>query len=77
MLLSLTFFSPYVPSCRKKDSKWIVAMNRWQDLTDMEVNKGDTSSSFSSMGEKSSILCICVDSLDLLAQYCKYVSFFP
>lgn len=27
-------------SCRKKDDKWIVAMNRWQDMTDMEVNKG-------------------------------------
>ncbi|CAO1628719.1 unnamed protein product [Sympodiomycopsis kandeliae] len=26
-------------SCRRKDSKWIVAMNRWQDLTDMEVNE--------------------------------------
>lgn len=27
-------------SCRKRDSRWIVAMNRWQDLTDMEVNEG-------------------------------------
>ncbi|EST06814.1 Histidine biosynthesis [Kalmanozyma brasiliensis GHG001] len=26
-------------SCRKKGSKWTVAMNRWQDMTDMEVNK--------------------------------------
>ena len=26
-------------SCRKKADKWIVAMNRWQDMTDMEVNK--------------------------------------
>lgn len=26
-------------SCRKRDGKWIVAMNRWQDMTDMEVNK--------------------------------------
>lgn len=26
-------------SCRKKGEKWIVAMNRWQDMTDMEVNK--------------------------------------
>lgn len=25
-------------SCRKRGEKWIVAMNRWQDLTDMEVN---------------------------------------
>lgn len=26
-------------SCRRRDGKWIVAMNKWQDLTDMEVNK--------------------------------------
>lgn len=26
-------------SCRRKDNRWIVAMNRWQDMTDMEVNK--------------------------------------
>lgn len=25
-------------SCRRKGDKWVVAMNRWQDLTDMEVN---------------------------------------
>ncbi|PWN49407.1 Phosphoribosylformimino-5-aminoimidazole carboxamide ribotide isomerase [Violaceomyces palustris] len=25
-------------SCRRKGDKWIVAMNRWQDMTDMEVN---------------------------------------
>lgn len=26
-------------SCRKRGDKWVVAMNRWQDMTDMEVNK--------------------------------------
>lgn len=26
-------------SCRKKGDKWVVAMNRWQDMTDTEVNK--------------------------------------
>jgi phosphoribosylformimino-5-aminoimidazole carboxamide ribotide isomerase len=26
-------------SCRRREGKWIVAMNRWQDLTDMEVNE--------------------------------------
>ena len=25
-------------SCRKRGDRWIVAMNRWQDLTDLEVN---------------------------------------
>ncbi|KAK0544037.1 Enzyme that catalyzes the fourth step in the histidine pathway [Tilletia horrida] len=26
-------------SCRRRGDKWIVAMNRWQSLTDLEVNK--------------------------------------
>ncbi|GAA6007169.1 hypothetical protein JCM11491_003029 [Sporobolomyces phaffii] len=26
-------------SCRRRADKWVVAMNRWQDLTDMEVNQ--------------------------------------
>ncbi|XP_006460098.1 hypothetical protein AGABI2DRAFT_184595 [Agaricus bisporus var. bisporus H97] len=26
-------------SCRRRDDKWMVAMNRWQDITDMEVTK--------------------------------------
>ncbi|TIB81123.1 Phosphoribosylformimino-5-aminoimidazole carboxamide ribotide isomerase [Wallemia mellicola] len=26
-------------SCRRRDDKWIVAMNKWQTLTDMEVTK--------------------------------------
>jgi len=26
-------------SCRKRGDKWIVAMNKWQDMTDMEVNE--------------------------------------
>ena len=25
-------------SCRKQGDKWIVAMNKWQTLTDMELN---------------------------------------
>lgn len=27
-------------SCRRKESRWIVAMNKWQTLTDMDVNEG-------------------------------------
>lgn len=27
-------------SCRRRDNKWIVAMNKWQTMTDMEVNQG-------------------------------------
>lgn len=26
-------------SCRRRDDRWYVAMNKWQDITDMEVNK--------------------------------------
>ncbi|EPB88435.1 1-(5-phosphoribosyl)-5-[(5-phosphoribosylamino)methylideneamino] imidazole-4-carboxamide isomerase [Mucor circinelloides 1006PhL] len=26
-------------SCRKKNDKWVVAMDKWQKMTDMEVNK--------------------------------------
>ncbi|CAG8487508.1 2876_t:CDS:2, partial [Acaulospora morrowiae] len=26
-------------SCRRREEKWIVAMNKWQTMTDMEVNK--------------------------------------
>ena len=27
-------------SCRWREGKWLVAMNRWQTITDMEVNQG-------------------------------------
>jgi len=27
-------------SCRRKGDSWWVAMNKWQDLTDMEINEG-------------------------------------
>lgn len=26
-------------SCRRKDGTWFVAMNKWQDLTDMEITE--------------------------------------
>ena len=28
-------------SCRKKRAGWVVAMNKWQDLTDMELNESE------------------------------------
>ena len=28
-------------SCRRQGDIWVVAMNKWQTLTDMEVNRGD------------------------------------
>lgn len=31
-------------SCRRKgDDSWFVAMNKWQTITDMEVNEGEQS----------------------------------
>ncbi|RAH40866.1 1-(5-phosphoribosyl)-5- ((5-phosphoribosylamino)methylideneamino)imidazole-4-carboxamide isomerase HIS6 [Aspergillus brunneoviolaceus CBS 621.78] len=27
-------------SCRRKDNTWFVAMNRWQTITEMEINQG-------------------------------------
>jgi hypothetical protein len=27
-------------SCRKKDNTWFVAMNKWQTITDFEINAG-------------------------------------
>ena len=32
-------------SCRKKGDKWFVATNKWQTITDFELNQGDTSAS--------------------------------
>lgn len=29
-------------SCRRKGDKWFVAMDRWQTITETEVNKGTT-----------------------------------
>ena len=27
-------------SCRRKDGKWFVATNKWQTITDFELNQG-------------------------------------
>lgn len=27
-------------SCRRKDDTWFVAMDRWQTITEMEINQG-------------------------------------
>jgi phosphoribosylformimino-5-aminoimidazole carboxamide ribotide isomerase len=32
-------------SCRAKDGKWFVAMNKWQTITDFEVNQGMSATS--------------------------------
>lgn len=39
--VSLRELIPTVPcSCRRREDKWFVAMNKWQTVTDMEVNRG-------------------------------------
>jgi hypothetical protein len=30
-------------SCRRKDDKWFVATNKWQTITDFELNQGKSS----------------------------------
>lgn len=30
-------------SCKRKGDTWFVAMNKWQDLTNMELNQGTPS----------------------------------
>jgi phosphoribosylformimino-5-aminoimidazole carboxamide ribotide isomerase len=30
-------------SCRRKDDKWFVATNKWQTITDFELNQGASS----------------------------------
>jgi phosphoribosylformimino-5-aminoimidazole carboxamide ribotide isomerase len=32
-------------SCRRKDDKWFVATNKWQTITDFELNQGMISES--------------------------------
>jgi phosphoribosylformimino-5-aminoimidazole carboxamide ribotide isomerase len=33
-------------SCRRKDDRWFVATNKWQTITDFELNKGTVLSLF-------------------------------
>ena len=56
-------------SCRKQDDTWVVAMNKWQTLTDMEVNKGK---SFPTYGCTFSLLThYQPDSIVSLEPYCS------
>jgi phosphoribosylformimino-5-aminoimidazole carboxamide ribonucleotide (ProFAR) isomerase len=32
-------------SCRRRENTWYVATNKWQTITEMEVNQGNSSSS--------------------------------
>ena len=44
-------------------------MNKWQDITDMEVSRGGSGSRTEGRSHIDS--CLCPESLDLLSQYCS------
>lgn len=43
-------------SCRRRGDKWMVAMNKWQDITDTEVCRGTEKTSF--CDELSMLICL-------------------
>ncbi|ORY82343.1 Phosphoribosylformimino-5-aminoimidazole carboxamide ribotide isomerase [Leucosporidium creatinivorum] len=69
-------------SCRKREDRWVVAMNRWQDLTDMDVNEeslallADHSSEFLIHAADVEGLCQGIDEqlVEKLGQWCKIPS---
>lgn len=56
-------------SCRKRGDRWFIAMNRWQDITDMEVSQGGLG--VRARGGVHVDDYLDPDSLDLLSQYCS------
>lgn len=63
---SVRVISASPSSCRRRDGKWMVAMNKWQDITDMEVSRGERKSAAAFPRPDPSS-----DSLDLLSAYCR------
>lgn len=56
-------------SCRRRGEKWFVAMNKWQDITDMEVSKGsEMTIRLVPVSEQTSL-----ESLDMLSEHCRQV----
>jgi phosphoribosylformimino-5-aminoimidazole carboxamide ribotide isomerase len=53
-------------SCRRKDDTWFVAMNKWQTITDMEVNEGGCS-----LGMPKLLLILTLASIKSLEPYCS------
>ncbi len=56
-------------SCRRKGDTWFVAMNKWQTLTDMEVNQGE--SLFIYLNRNGARFMENLDSIKLLEPYCS------
>jgi len=42
LVVDVRLSHPELPnfSCRRREGKWMVAMNRWQTITDTELNQG-------------------------------------
>lgn len=59
-----------ITSCRCRGEKWFVAMNKWQDITDMEVSKGRSKVTIRLVldSEQTGL-----ESLDVLSEYCRQV----
>lgn len=55
-------------SCRKRDDTWFVAMNKWQTITDVEVNEGEYFIRFLSSSLK---LISILASIKSLEPYCS------
>ncbi|KAG2226277.1 hypothetical protein INT45_005949 [Circinella minor] len=53
-------------SCRRRDKKWVVAMNKWQTMTDMEVNKV----LYFRLTDRIVFIGI-IETLDMLSEYCS------
>lgn len=60
-------------SCRRREDRWVVAMNRWQDLTDMDVNEG-ASADPSGMIQATILSAVrLAASLSLLSDYSRFI----
>lgn len=55
-------------SCRKQGSRWTVAMNKWQTMTDMDLNE---SWSHFYLAKHSGMLMVATDSIKSLEPFCS------
>lgn len=64
-------------SCRRKDNTWFVAMDRWQTITEMEINQGTGNPATAGHCEVHSLfphnakLISFIESISLLEPYCS------
>lgn len=58
-------------SCRRQGDKWFVAMNKWQTLTDMEINQGKLNAIVSCPAVHLTRHAIFTESIKQLEPYCS------